>query len=97
MKYEIKPHGDAHIWFKRKKFGWGWTPATWQGWLLTFAYVGLIALCALTIDENSPASEVAFTFVLPVLLLTAVFIRIAYKKGEKPRWQWGRTDTAGRE
>ena len=26
---------------------------------------------------------------LPVILLTALFILIAYKKGEKPRWQWG--------
>jgi len=28
-------------------------------------------------------------FVLPFLILTIAFIGIAYKTGEKPRWQWG--------
>lgn len=78
-----------HLWFKRKLYGWGWTPVTWEGWLVTLVYVGLVAAFALTIDENSPPQEVAFIFLLPTVLLTAAFIRIAYKKGEKPRWQWG--------
>ena len=78
-----------HLWFKRKLYGWGWTPVTWQGWLVTVAYVGLVTAFALTIDENSPVREIAFTFVIPVILLTTAFIRILYKKGEKPRWQWG--------
>ncbi|MDX9913654.1 MAG: hypothetical protein RBS77_03680 [Candidatus Moranbacteria bacterium] len=76
-------------WFKAKLFGWGWTPVTWQGWLITLIYVALLILFALTIDENSLDREVLFTFVLPVVLLTITFIRVAYKKGEKPRWNWG--------
>lgn len=78
-----------HVWFKRKLYGWGWTPVTWEGWVCTALYVGLLVLFALTIDETSPPQEVMFTFVLPAVLLTATFIRIAYQKGEKPRWQWG--------
>jgi hypothetical protein len=76
-------------WFKRKLYGWGWTPATWQGWVITCIYIGLVILFSLTIDENSPTREVIFTFVLPIFLLTVSFIRIAYKKGEKPGWRWG--------
>lgn len=76
-------------WFKAKCYGWGWTPATWQGWLIALSYLVLVVLCALTIDENSLPREVAFTFALPVTLLTITLIRICYKKGEKPRWQWG--------
>ena len=77
------------LWFKRKLYGWGWTPVTWQGWLVTLLYVGLVFLFSLTIDETSPTREVFFTFVLPTLLLTVSFLRIAYKKGETPKWQWG--------
>lgn len=77
------------LWFKRKLYGWGWTPVTWQGWLITLGYIAFIVLFALTIDETSPTSEVAFTFILPVALLTFAFIRICYAKGEKPKWQWG--------
>lgn len=76
-------------WFKRKVYGWGWTPVTWQGWLLTGVLLALIVVFASTIDENSPPREYMFTFILPVTLLILTFIRIAYKKGEKPKWQWG--------
>ncbi|HYC83050.1 MAG TPA: hypothetical protein VEB60_00680, partial [Candidatus Paceibacterota bacterium] len=30
------------LWFKRKLYGWGWTPVTWQGWLAVLAYAGLV-------------------------------------------------------
>lgn len=77
------------LWFKRKRYGWGWTPSTWQGWLVTLVYIVLVVASALTLDENSPPREIIFTFALPLVLLTITFIRIAYKKGEKPHWQWG--------
>jgi hypothetical protein len=76
-------------WFKRKLYGWGWTPATWQGWTITLGYVALALLFAFTIDDRSPTREIMFTFVLPFVLLTIAYIRIVYKKGESPRWQWG--------
>jgi len=76
-------------WFKRKLFGWGWTPATWQGWLIIFVFIVLILLFAMTIDENSSNREIVFTLILPVALLTITLIRICYLKGEKPKWQCG--------
>jgi hypothetical protein len=78
-----------NLWFKRKLYGWGWTPVKWQGWLVILVYVVAVALFGLTIDEESTTREVIFTGVLPITLLTATLIRICYKKGEKPRWQWG--------
>jgi len=80
------------LWFKRKWYGWGWYPASWEGWAVTAAYAALLILFALTIDERSGPKEVAFTFLLPAAILTVSFIRICYRTGEKPRWQWGRPD-----
>lgn len=77
------------LWFKRKLYGWGWTPVKWQGWAVIALYVILITLFALTIDETSPQNEIWFTFVIPSTLLTVTLIRICYAKGEKPKWQWG--------
>lgn len=76
-------------WFKRKLYGWGWTPVTWQGWIVIFVYVALVFLFASNIDDTSPVREVIFTFILPVTALTIVLLRICYRKGEKPKWQWG--------
>ena len=52
-------------------------------------YIIAVLAFTLTIDEDSPANEVVFTGLLPITLLTITLIRICYKKGEKPRWQWG--------
>ena len=79
-----------HYWFKRKWYGWGWTPATWEGWTVIAVYILGVFAFAFTLDENSPTSEVMFTFLLPVALMTIALIRICYKKGEKPKWQWGK-------
>ncbi len=76
-------------WFKRKLYGWGWVPVTWQGWLIVGVYILLVVFFAFTIDETSSGREVMFTFFLPLVLLTITLIRICYKKGQKPKWQWG--------
>jgi hypothetical protein len=76
-------------WFKAKIFGWGWVPVKWQGWAVVLVYLILILAFGLTLDEKSTDREVMFTFVLPIVLLTTTLMRICYKKGEKPHWQWG--------
>lgn len=82
------------IWFKRKLYGWGWTPATWEGWIVTLVYFVLILILVLNIGESIPGNPDSgsnfLVFGFPVLALSLLFIYIAYKKGEKPRWQWGK-------
>lgn len=82
------------IWFKRKLYGWGWTPSTWQGWAVVFSYILFILIIGLNIEESIPGNpDSGSNFLvlgLPILLLTLSLIIISYKKGEKPRWQWGK-------
>lgn len=85
--YTTKPK-NGH-WFKRKLFGWGWTPVTWQGWLATIGYVALIFIFAASVDENSSVREYFFTFILPFILLTITFFRILHIKAPEPKWTWG--------
>ena len=84
----IKDNPEGY-WFKRKLYGWGWAPATWQGWLILALYIVAIVAFALTIDNDSPPREIVFTFVFPVVVLTLLLIRICYRTGEKPKWMWG--------
>lgn len=92
--YTDNPQG---YWFKRKVFGWGWVPVTWQGWIVIGFWLLAVVLFARTVDENSSSREVAFTFILPILFLTMLMLRICYKKGEKPKWQWGLPEEDGRQ
>ncbi|MBY0328738.1 hypothetical protein K2Q02_01445 [Patescibacteria group bacterium] len=77
------------IWFKRKRYGWGWTPSTWQGWTIVGVYLAAFIFLGLSVDETNPR-EFALGFILPCIILTVSLIRISYNKGESPRWQWGR-------
>ncbi len=79
----------SDLWFKRKLYGWGWTPVTWQGWLTIGVWFVVVMTFALTIDESSPPREVFFTFLMPITFVTLALIRVCYAKGEPPRWQWG--------
>lgn len=81
---------DKKLWFKRKTYGWGWTPTTWQGWVVIAIYVLLITPIFFYSDNNShSASDTLLGAVLPFIVLTSGLIFICYKKGESPKWQWG--------
>lgn len=77
-------------WFKRKLYGWGWTPATWHGWAVLAVWLSFVLFFSFSLDEAASLREVVLNFILPILVLTVLLIRICYLKGEKPRWQWGR-------
>lgn len=64
-------------WFRKKIFGWGLSPATWQGWLAT---LGLATVAVLDFYFISPGfwSDVVLFVSLVVFILTAVFT------GEEP-------------
>lgn len=78
------------IWFKRKKYGWGWYPATWQGWLCIAVYVLTVLFVNRIFEQGSYEKNQNLKFYLfTVFLATMTLIFISYKKGEKPKWQWG--------
>lgn len=80
---------NEKLWFKRKRYGWGWFPITWQGWAVTIGYSVLVVVLALRLDEALPMREQVISFWLPFIILTALLIKICYVKGESPKWQWG--------
>ena len=80
------------LWFRRKTFGWGWTPCSWEGWVVTLVYTVTLVLLVATLNDDSSTKEIVLIFILPLIILTTAFFRIAYAKGERPRWQWGRKE-----
>ncbi len=80
------------LWFKAKHYGYGWYPATWEGWLATAIFVILLIAGELIfiyqLNRNPSMSATAF-FIVYVLTLTTLLLWVSYKKGEKPGWRWG--------
>lgn len=78
------------LWFKNKRYGWGWTPATWQGWLVLVIFLALIIGNVLRLDAAQLSTSDALMNILPQnTLLVLILILICYRTGEKPRWRWG--------
>lgn len=79
-------------WFKRKKYGYGWTPATWQGWAVITLYIAIAVGGAATLKDTpkNTFSNELWLYLLFLLVSTVALIKICYKKGPSPRWQWGK-------
>lgn len=79
------------LWFKRRRYGWGWTPTTWQGWLVvTTALLIMIAdvVFATSIGERPTAWQV--TLFLAILAIAVVgLVAVGYRRGPKPKWRSG--------
>ena len=89
---EYLKNNPEGYWFKRKLFGWGWTPVKWQGWVVILVYVICLIAAVLIASTNSVSKDVPPGLILSIIVFTIILIAICYKKGEKPRWQWGLPD-----
>lgn len=81
----------SKLWFKRKKYGYGWYPVTWQGWLVIVIYLVLLFAMIASVEALDLSEELsAYIVIIVVTLTTSFLVSISYIKGEKPlRWQWG--------
>jgi len=79
---------EKKIWFKAKEYGYGWYPATWEGWLVTLGYVVVITVLAY-IFEVFKIENFALVYLTSVFVVSGSLIYICYKTGEKAEWRWG--------
>lgn len=71
---------DKKLWFKKKRYGWGWTPSSWEGWLIAVVYMIAIFSSAFRVEKNK-------TIYIPIFIFANLFlIYILQKKGEKVDW-----------
>lgn len=79
-----------HYWFRRKILGWGWTPATREGWLVTLGFIVVIVGNAFLFEKGIiDGSYDPMLFVGITVGLIALFLIIVWRTGEPPKWQWG--------
>lgn len=86
---------NKKYWFRRKLYGWGWFPVTWQGWLITLFFILIMLLNGYFFNYRvsnigKPTKFDWFLFYGIIILSTLILILICYKKGEKPKWSWGK-------
>jgi hypothetical protein len=78
-------------WFKRRRYGWGYFPSSWQGWAATALLLVLVIGPALFISDDNDSTALAVGYVVYVLVVAAGFLAVAVLKGPTPKWRWGRS------
>ena len=85
-----------HYWFKRRRYGYGWIPVTWQGWLALAIYLVVVvggAFVFLDAPQNTPEGTLPRTlgsYLAFVAVAAVAFLAIVRSKAPKARWRWGR-------
>jgi len=78
-------------WFKRKLYGFGWTPAKPAGWIVVLIYLASIVGAVWYADTHVDLSEAAGgRLVVFIVAATVLLLVIAWRTGEPLKWQWGR-------
>jgi hypothetical protein len=77
-------------WFRPKRYGYGATPTTWQGWLLIAGIV--LAMVAVSLYLRLTAHSLWGLAALLVFnaVALAILAVVSYRKTEGEwRWRWG--------
>ena len=74
-----------NYWFKRRRYGLGWYPVTYQGWLAVAVYATVFLVLTFTVDSSQALPVVGFA--------TLLLVGLCYAKGPKPRWRWGKSSS----
>ncbi|MGN6848181.1 MAG: hypothetical protein ACTHJK_01690 [Sphingomicrobium sp.] len=78
---------DGPDWFAPKRYGYGATPISWQGWALTFGFVAIAILTAVSFAKR-PVQLIAV-----LVPLTVAFMVICARTTRGGwRWRWGDED-----
>lgn len=78
------------IWFRAKRYGWGWYPNSLEGWGVILLYTITVIFHFINIDRFShSASDTMINFLIPFIINTIFLMIICFIKGEKPKWRWG--------
>ena len=81
-------------WFRPKRFGYGATPVSWQGWLIIALFVaGLVADVTLVPTLFAVRETRRVVSIAGAAVLVAALLWVTLAKGAGPwRWRWGEDD-----
>jgi hypothetical protein len=77
-------------WFKRKRYGYGWTPTTWQGWGVIIGYLAVVFGGGEVVVKPNSTNTQAWLYLLSVLLASYLLITTIKDHAPTGKWRWGK-------
>jgi hypothetical protein len=85
----------TQYWFRPKRYGYGATPITWEGWAIVLGFAALMAASVIVMNRfagvANPAGWLIWAAVVGAGVLWLVQFSRQRTDGEW-RWRWGRED-----
>jgi MFS superfamily sulfate permease-like transporter len=83
---------DRKYWMKRRRYGWGWTPTTWQAWVFILFQLAILFLATLELPFRpaQPSLGQLLNFLAIVLLIILSLVMFGLQTAPRPRWRWGK-------
>lgn len=81
-------------WFKRKRYGYGWVPVTWQGWTVVGSYIVLLFAGSLLL-QDAPKDALSWQLLIyfvGLAVITILLLLITRATGPTAKWRWGSRD-----
>jgi len=88
----------TRYWFRPKRYGYGATPVTWEGWALTVGVVAAVAMPTVVMNLLVDRTNVGAWLAWAAFILIAVFwmVRISRQRTDGEwRWRWGQRPDKG--
>jgi hypothetical protein len=86
----IEARAMTDYWFKPRRFGYGATPVTWQGWALTIGTVVVVVMVSMVLPAVADGSAWGLTaVVIDVAAIAGLLIVSRRKTDGEWRWRWG--------
>ena len=80
----------TEYWFKPKRYGYGATPVTWQGWAVTIGTVLAVVAVSLGLRLTAKSLWALAALVLFDAVAVSALVIVSYRKTEGAwRWRWG--------
>lgn len=88
----MKDNKPEEFLMKRKRYGYGWIPVTWQGWLLILlqAAVVIIAATFLPAKPAHPTSGESLRYFIIVACAILTIVLVSIQSSPSPKWRWGK-------
>ena len=77
-------------WFRPKQYGYGATPVTWQGWVITIAAVIVLVAATYSLTSLSAINLWFWAALLVDAVVVATLLVVSRQKTDGEwRWRWG--------
>jgi hypothetical protein len=75
------------FWFKPKAFGYGATPATWEGWVIVAVYCLVVVGCVVAMTVRKESFSTFLSSMATIAVATVVLIVVSVQKTDGT-WGW---------